>query len=260
MAVHATCQPTASSPYELKVGRELAITGLGLALSAGDIWIKNNQTPLTPSEVLHLDPNSINRFDRGAIYNHSQSSMNTSNVLKYSGWLLPASLLLSKQIRKDFWVITTMLVEAKIMTHAVTGMTKGTVGRIRPYAYNEQIPVENKTTKSAKRSFFSGHTSNFAVLSFFTAKVISDYSSNRSLKILVWSFALASSSYMGYLRVEAGNHFKTDVIVGLIVGAAIGVGIPELHKKKKDGNTLSILPYFDGQTSGLYFTWQLSRD
>lgn len=254
------CQTPKNCPYQIDWKNEIILSGIGITLSLGDIWLKHNQSELTPTEIQNLDPTSINRFDRAATYNSSQSSLNTSNVLKYSGWLLPASLLASKEIRKDFWVVAVMAFEAKLLTHAVTGITKGMVQRIRPYAYNDQIMLENKTSKSAKRSFFSGHTSNYAVLSFFTAKVISDYSSNRSLKIAAWSFAFVSSAYMGYLRVDAGKHFKTDVITGLLAGAALGVIIPKLHKKKKDKKSLSILPYFNNKSTGLYLTWHLSRN
>jgi membrane-associated phospholipid phosphatase len=34
------------------------------------------------------------------------------------------------------------------------------------------------------------------------------------------------------LRVEAGKHFYTDVLVGAVVGSAIGVAVPMLHRKK----------------------------
>jgi hypothetical protein len=34
----------------------------------------------------------------------------------------------------------------------------------------------------------------------------------------------------GALRVEAGMHFPTDVIVGGIAGMGLGIAVPELHR------------------------------
>jgi len=45
------------------------------------------------------------------------------------------------------------------------------------------------------------------------------------------------------------KHFPTDVIVGSVIGAAIGIIIPQLHKVKKKTN-LSFIPY-TGDISGL---------
>jgi membrane-associated phospholipid phosphatase len=33
------------------------------------------------------------------------------------------------------------------------------------------------------------------------------------------------------LRVEAGKHFRTDVLTGAVVGSAVGLLIPYLHRR-----------------------------
>jgi membrane-associated phospholipid phosphatase len=54
---------------------------------------------------------------------------------------------------------------------------------------------------------------------------------------------------------EAGKHFKTDVITGLLVGTACGIGIPELHRiKKRDGN-FSLRPFFMQGANGISLSY-----
>jgi membrane-associated phospholipid phosphatase len=78
-------------------------------------------------------------------------------------------------------------------------------------------------------------------MSFYTAKVFSDYLPNGQSKTLIWIGAAIYPAVVGYLRVASANHFATDVIVGYVVGATIGYFIPQLHKADKEDG-LSVFP------------------
>jgi len=52
---------------------------------------------------------------------------------------------------------------------------------------------------------------------------------NKYAKILIWTGAALYPALTGYLRRNTGNHFRTDVITGYLIGAAIGYFIPEIH-------------------------------
>ncbi len=88
-------------------------------------------------------------------------------------------------------------------------------------------------------SFYSGHTSMTAVNTFYTAKVYSAYISNETTKTLMWTAAALIPAITGFSRVNTHNHFPTDVIVGYIVGAAIGYLIPEIHKSENSNESSS---------------------
>ena len=45
----------------------------------------------------------------------------------------------------------------------------------------------------------------------------------------VWAGALALAGATAALRVAAGRHFFTDVVVGAAAGSAVGFGLPYLH-------------------------------
>ena len=100
-------------------------------------------------------------------------------------------------------------------------------------------------SKSARFAFFSGHTSVTASNFFFTAKVFSDYFPDSKLKPYIWSVAAIAPAITAYLIVKAGRHYKTDVITGYAVGAAIGFLVPHLHRKKSS-KKWTVLPTGNG--------------
>ena len=257
MAQFAICQ-SKESPYELETKKEFICIGTGLALSSSGLILNGTISPLTVQQIDQLDPSSIGKIDRGAIHYYSPKAGKRSDQLQVVGWLMPFAFAVPKSTRNDFWTIGLMSLETMLLTQGITGVFKSSVQRVRPFAYNENVPFEDKMSIKAKRSFFSGHTSNYATLSFFTAKVISDYSSNRNVKIVVWSLAATSSAFMGHWRVKAGKHFPTDVIAGYLVGAGVGILVPHLHKKGPS-KSLSISPYYNSDAVGLNFRWALSK-
>ena len=108
---------------------------------------------------------------------------------------------------------------------------QSTAKRARPFVYNPDAPLGEKQNKDARYSFFSGHTSGTACLSVVAAKIWSDYHPGSGWKPLVWSTALAWPAAVGILRVKAGKHFPTDVLVGYAVGFACGYFLPKIHFK-----------------------------
>ena len=54
-----------------------------------------------------------------------------------------------------------------MLNEALTGITKALVKHPRPYAYNQDTPEAVRTSRENTFSFFSGHTSHSAAVSFF---------------------------------------------------------------------------------------------
>ena len=134
-------------------------------------------------------------------------------------------------------------------------MTKGIIRRPRPLLYNPNVPFEKKNKKGARLSFFSGHTSGVATLSFLSAKFFADYYPDSKWKPVVWTAAALLPSTTGYLRYKAGKHFKTDVMMGAAIGACVGILIPHLHKKKEREGTLDLSLLTEGDKLGFVLRW-----
>jgi len=77
-----------------------------------------------------------------------------------------------------------------------------------------------------------------------------DYYPDSKWKPYVWTFSLLAASTVGYMRYESGSHFPSDILVGAVVGGAVGYVVPLLHKT--DDDKFSIVP--EGSGFQLRFT------
>ncbi len=210
---------------------------LPLSIGSGLLWYYSHQLHkkkhiLTIEEIEALDPQDISGFDRISTRNWSLSAHKGSNVLLFSSYAFPFTLLANSNLRTSGNVgsIGLLTFETVALNSAITGLTKELVKRKRPLLYNPQCPLKKKQSPNATSSFISGHTSNVAALSFMTAQIHSDLNPNSNANPYIWATAAFLPALTGYLRVKAGRHFPTDVIAGYIVGAAIGILVPKLHK------------------------------
>lgn len=245
------------SPYNFNWKREL-IYASGAGLVTGGGLLTSYQTrPLTVTQVNSLDKFDIPGFDRIATKKWSPTANLASDIMVYGSVALPAFMMINKRMRKDFLVIGFIYVETAMLTLGVTELTKGLSKRARPFVYNPDVDMSEKTSRDARHSFFSGHTSLTAALCFTTAKIFSDYSDNRTHEALVWTGAVIVPAVTGILRHEAGQHFASDIIAGYFVGATVGYLVPWLHRRKPLTKGLSISPFSTGDGAGVYLSYRL---
>lgn len=217
--------------YRLKWAADIPIATIGIGTTTTSFLLKKNKSTITESQINSLNALSINRFDRGATHQWNTKIAKVSDVAMLGGMALPGLLYIDKDIRKDFRSILPMTLEMYFVTFGLTGLTKEIVKRKRPYLYNEEVPFDEKISKDATASFFSGHTSMTASSCFFTAKVFADYHPDSKWKPLVWTGASIIPALTGVMRYKAGKHYWTDILTGYAVGALTGILVPTIHKK-----------------------------
>jgi membrane-associated phospholipid phosphatase len=222
-----------NSPYRLTwAGDGVALgVGLGFPVLNHYLW-EPNVKALTEAQILAQNTQDISAFDRSATLNSSYAARTASDVGLISSVVLPSVLFLDKDIRADYKTVSTLYAETLLLNYLVTETTKQLVQRPRPLTYNPNIPMREKTVQDARLSFFSGHTSTTAAACFFAAQIYSDYHPDSAALPYVWGTAALLPAAVGYLRYDAGKHFVSDVLVGYLVGAAVGVLVPQLHKIK----------------------------
>ena len=225
---------TAQKIYRTTWSQVGTIVGGSATMSGGGLIIQNLRGPVTLESLSMLNDETIFSIDQGSIGNFSTRAKVNSDYFKNGAWAVPFTLFLSGQGRENAKEIMIMYSEVFSLNTGVTFLTKGLVGRFRPYSYNPNAPLDLKLTSSTRRSFFSGHVSHVASLSFFTATVFNDLYPESNYRYLVWAGAITAPAITAYLRVKAGRHFPTDVVVGYGVGALIGYFIPRMHKISKD--------------------------
>lgn len=239
------------NPYSLSWKTDGSIAGYSV-VSIGTFFIVNSKVnPLTPTQIADLDVNSINSFDRNTTKNYVPSIDKSSDFAVAGACVLSAGIcglvaLDNSDSKQVFWnqatTLAVMCAEVNMVNSLTTNIIKSSVLRTRPYVYNSSVPMDDKTSIHARKSFFSSHTSVTASNSFFMAQVVSDYYPNTWMSYSAWGVAAALPAAIGYMRVKAGRHFPSDVISGYAFGTACGILIPYLHKKaiQNDNSQVSV--------------------
>jgi membrane-associated phospholipid phosphatase len=135
-------------------------------------------------------------------------------------------------------VDAVILVETVAVQAALNQLVKFAVGRERPFVHI--LPAGEKRLTPAPSdnnlSFYSGHSS-LAFSLAVGAGTIAHLRGYRSEPV-IWAVGLPLAAGAAYLRMAADKHYATDVIVGSIVGAALGVAVPSLfHGRAASGQS-----------------------
>ena len=229
LTILTLAQPSgAQSPFRLEKTRDRSLLGAGAILSVGSLVLLAGVEPLTVEEIDALDADDINDFDRDSIAPYRAAR--AGDAMAAISYLMPLTTFIRADTKRDWETIGVMWVEATLLNLGINGVVKSTVLRTRPYVYDADTPLDQKTTDSARLSFYSGHTASAACNCFFMARVFSAYVEKPQAKAALWAGAVAYPALTGYLRVDSGHHFRTDIITGYVIGAAIGYFIPQLHR------------------------------
>ena len=282
LALAPVPSPAAELPPPLQIREEI---DLPLMLSFATLWLVTEQTIKDEFTAGPFDPltyDDIGESDRNAIGNWSPAAAGASDVLLYASFALPFVLQGIDDIAWArnrqapgawFWTDAVLLVETIAFAGALTNLVKWTFNRYRPYMY---IPydrpeayagiLQGRTSDRAAfeealedpdsaLSFWSGHTSlafaaMFATATLLTYKHLDDHPAPL---FAAWGGALAMGITVGALRVRAGKHFPSDVLVGAVIGAAVGIVVPSLHRNRRDSQIV-VTPYGGSDGGGLAMT------
>ena len=214
----------------LGAGKDVSIVSAGALILGMSIPIDRRVEPLTPAEIGALDPVAVAGIDRWVTRQWSVPAQKVSDKFLFGAFALPATMLFDQPSRSNFGQVGLFTLESLLLAAGITNLTKTLVKRPRPFMYNPDLPLELKTQKRSRYSFFSGHTSLSSTMSFLTAKMYHDFYPESKARGYVWASAALIPAVTGYLRIRGGKHYLTDVLVGYGVGAAIGVLVPQLHR------------------------------
>lgn len=243
-----------SDVYKVNPLIDGAITLAATATNYYGMKIVDMKSPLDSTEISLLDVNDINAFDRSATRqdaSYMRQAWKLSDYGMTGSFLLPILLMLDREIRQDWAPVLLLYLQSEAVVGNLFSWGAAIhIDRIRPLVYHPDVSYEDKTFTRNKNSFYSGHTSTSATASFFVAKVYCDYHPELgNKKFIFYGLALIPPVFTGYNRYKGMKHFPTDVLTGLIVGAATGILIPHVHKHRKNKN-LTIMPVA-GRYSGL---------
>jgi membrane-associated phospholipid phosphatase len=256
-----TISPVAASDsipakvYHVKWKYELP-AGVGFMIgSSFGFKALDNVAAFKESDLAGLNPQNVNAFDRPIIFMNPagfQAAHKTSNLFLNISVLSPLVLALDKNIRKDWLDLISLYLVTHAVDNAVYFATTFPIRRARPLTYNKDVPLADRIGIGKSNSFFSGHVSFSSTATFFLVKVYTDYHQIKGWnRILLYGAASVPPALVGYYRMKAGKHFKTDVITGFVVGAASGILVPEWHRNKHKIKGIALEPFYTPGSGGV---------
>jgi membrane-associated phospholipid phosphatase len=240
--------------YELPIS---AVSYLGIITGYSAI---DNHSNTTKETALSIKASDVNSFDRSVTdfpYSKYDHHHLVSDYWMKGMIAAPALLFLKKDLRKDWLSISTLYLESHLASAGLFLLGQRTVRKHRPIVYNADAPLSLRTGVNTNNSFFSGHVNTTATASFFIAKIWNDYHPNYSVwkKLAIYTAAAIPPYIVAYNRIRAGKHFRTDVAVGFLVGAACGILVPEFRRNKARKNqSISWVPVMGSDMVGLNCT------
>ncbi len=247
-----------AAPLPLDWIQDGLLIGGVTVLNLGSLYIQSRQIPLTDLELAALDPLQIPGIDRWVTGMWSGTADKISTVTEILSVALPAVTLPLMGGSQDIIALMVYFSEAELLASGLTGIVKGLAGRPRPYVYNTSLSPDIRCTAGSQRSFFSGHSSTAFCGAAFFAMMLDYYlpgtgKIDQALKysLTITGYTLATAT--GILRVVAGQHFVTDVLVGAGVGILCGWLVPAVHRLG-DNKPVQI-SLFQDENSGVYFQY-----
>ncbi|OUR94325.1 hypothetical protein A9Q87_01370 [Flavobacteriales bacterium 34_180_T64] len=243
--------------YNYNKKLDIPLTSITAAISIFNFTQIYSKDRSPESDILALDRNDVNKFDIRAAGNYNEKAKTTSDFFFNASIPLPLIMYaFDDAMRDDYMRLTLLYLEAMSITGVAYSSSQQFNDRLRPFTYNHDLPLDERTKGGAKNSFFSGHTSLVATSTFFLARTWDDYHPDSDMKWVFYGGATLATVFTGHFRMRAGQHFPSDVLVGGIVGAATGFLVPMLHKNKEYGEKgISVLPV-SGEYHGLRFAYQ----
>lgn len=182
---------------------------------------------------------STNSFDRGirdGLRSGSKSTREAADtasdvMLALAAGLLPFASIgktLSEHECYEAYDMATDAAEAFTLTLLLTTGTKLIAGRQRPYVQecDGSPPGDVSCDDSGrKKSFFSGHASMAATgagLSCSYAMKRKTWGDSKVARFTPCALGIGAALATGALRIVDDDHWGSDVIVGLLVGATVG--------------------------------------
>ena len=194
------------------------------------------------SQSYPLDKNTVNPFDRFTMQPYSKTLSVASDISVFTTAATSAVMLALPS--SQYFTVGVIYAETVGLTYAMKELLKWAIPRERPYLYFEGYPEEALKNGDYNKSFCSGHTSVAFSVAAANTYIFSKYYPDSKWKVPVIAASYSLAALTGILRVSSGEHFATDVLVGALLGTAIGYGIPALHTLFADKNVeTSISPF-----------------
>jgi len=200
----------------LSKGREIGIYTGNLFWGLTNLYLVQSP-PMNPNKF------QITSLDRIHQNNNNVSIKNASDIGFWTTAIISGLATIDPESKSIDWRYANVLVQNTLLTANLTQTVKVLVGRERPSRWNASDDFQ---------SFFSGHsslTASAAASSLWYAYTVPD--APKYTKVIGWS-AAGLSLITGVLRVAAGKHYPSDVLIGWSIGTGIALLNAHIHRPR----------------------------
>jgi len=168
--------------------------------------------------------------DSSVRFNDSPGAAALSNVtvaLTVSG---PAFAELARGL--DYRLLNAGVVYGETLTanFALNAVVKVLFARPRPYTQGPHTHDPSlDDPKDRYTSFYSGHSSLAFAAAVSGSYLFAEAARDQGSRIAFWATEFTLAAATATLRVRAGKHYYSDVVVGALVGVGLGIGVPLIH-------------------------------
>ena len=137
----------------------------------------------------------------------------------------------------EFATFTVMLLQAVGIGNGINLAMRSLEIWPRPYMYTESGEGKEKAENAkgeAYGSFFSGHATAAFTVATFTDQWFRTTYPNSPYKGIMRASAYSLATLESVLRIAAGKHYFSDVVVGALVGTGVSIGILEMHRNRNE--------------------------
>jgi membrane-associated phospholipid phosphatase len=241
---------------------------LSIALGGGAAWITSEvlKSHLAPSTCRWCTPPGIDLSVKNALRWESTKGADIASYVTGFGLApmaafgLDAAIVISGGGKwKEVGVDALIILESIAVAADLNQVVKFIVGRERPFVHDLSPDEKTKTSQPSDNnlSFYSGHTT----LAFVSAVSAGTVATLKGYKAApwVWGTGLTLAAATGYLRIAADKHYFIDVMTGAVLGSAVGVLVPWLHRPSTSNSAqvsgVSASPLGGGGTFGISGVW-----
>jgi membrane-associated phospholipid phosphatase len=157
----------------------------------------------------------------------STGAARTSDSLIAITIATPVAAAIGQGVTPRFLNMGVVYAETLSANLLVNALSKVIFRRPRPYTY--RFLDDSGANEDWYVSFYSGHSSTAFSTAVAGSYLFAESAQNRTSRVVMWGAELTLASATAMLRVRAGKHYYSDVIVGMLMGVGIGIGVPVLH-------------------------------
>ena len=182
------------------------------------------------------DRQPLGALDAAAYDQLSRRAAQLSDLLLTVSVAAPAAYLTGSTIDDADGDRLVLYAETLAVDLALVQVVKYLVPRPRPYLYNRSAAgrrLAEATGDDAWRSFYSSHAAISFGAAVAGAYLLAASNADPYARAAAWATGFALAAATSNLRLRAGRHFPSDVLLGGLVGSAIGYAVPALHASGK---------------------------